>query len=864
MVKLYEQILQFEARAACHCNHNIAYQTFRNLFGGSSSWKDGLKAIQQAEAACASLLPTLDHETQSNSSKSLLEITARQNELIELSVVESQKLSQAIIEELKESRMVQEQAREAEEQRQCLATLRTTDYVGPKKLLPKKAAGTCEWFLQNPRYREWLKSDVPSLLWVTADPGCGKSVLTKSLVDEYLEVAGHASHVCYFFFRGGTEMESPSAALCAMLHQLFCQDEGLLNRHGLPQYQQNGSKLATLFEPLWEMFTKIYQDPDRDELVCVVDALDECDPSQKTVFMSRLAEMISDQDCKPVKAKFLVTSRPDRSLRNTLFDVFGSTPFDLLQINGDNRHETNTLVKEINLVIGDNIARFKRTRVALSIHDNIHEELQKRIFEVENRTYLWVSIVFQDLQAKAGSSKEDVLLTLRTLPTKVETAYEKCLDRVPPAEVEDAKKILRIILSAARDLNLEELKIAFTVRTDGSYQQLNVSDATSIRIFADTVRHLCGLLVRIEGPVVSLIHQTARDFLIVSLDSPRMLLHGWEHSFSPVQSNTTLAECCIWYLNSPTFDEEWMKRREGKWKASGFGAYLKLHPLVEYAAKYWTFHLNLSSAIAGDDLCADAVKLCKVESSRYRTWSKIYWNSFFGRRAPSQTIDLSVAVAYDMVEVITELVRGGYNINSQDGDGDTALHAAALHSCENAATCLIRHQASTTIKANDGNTPLHSAAAKGATSIVKLIIDHGGNLEEVNNQGRTPLHRASLFGHPEAVKILLASGAKINAQDQRGRTALHLVAVLGEEDIKSRRRLYFRGNFYATFNMLMQSGANHTITDEDNMTAGDILGGSLTKSLDNVDLKTAIEDEKLAAEFDRLQGWMTWRQFENG
>ena len=832
MIILYEQILQFEAKAACYCNHNIAYQTFRNLFAGSSSWTDGVKAIQGAETTCASMLPILDQETQLNSSERLLEISARQNELIERSVLESEKQSQAIVEELKHSRMAQEHAREAEEQRQCLTTLRTTDYAAPKKLLPRKAPGTCEWFLQHPKYREWLKADASALLWVTADPGCGKSVLAKFLVDDFLRIIGAASHVCYFFFRAGTEMESPLGALCAMLHQLFCQDEGLLTRHGLPQYQQNGSKLASLSEPLWEMFTNCYQDPERDELICVVDALDECDPEEdkKKQFISQMVEMIADQDRKvKVKGKFLITGRPDTLLRNTLFDVFGSTPFPLFEIRGEEEHETNALAKEINLVIDDSINRFKRTREALSIHDGIHQQLQEKIFEVENRTYLWVSIIFMDLQAKAGSSKEDLLLTLQTLPTKVETAYQNCLKRIPPAEIEDAKRVLRIIIAAVRDLNLKELKIAFTITRDGTYRQLNTGDETST--FADKVRHLCGLLIRIEGSVVSLIHQTAREFLVNSLDSPRMLLQGWQGSLNLAQAETALAQCCIWYLNSHTFDEAWMKLKGGEWKASGFDTYIKQHAFVEYAARYWTLHFRSSSARAGDALCSDAARLCEMDSHRYRTWSKIYWNSF-DRRAPRNTTNMSIAVAYNMVEVINELVSKGYDVNTQDDDGDTALHAAALHGSEDAARCLIRHQASTTIKAKDGNTPLHTAAARGSILIVKIILENGGDLEEINNQGRTPLHRAALFGHPGVLKTLLEVGAKVDTKDLHGRTALHLASLLGTEDIKSgSHRRHGLSAYEDVINLLIHSGCDQSMVDNENTTATALLQHALWKAL---------------------------------
>lgn len=350
-------------------------------------------------------------------------------------------------------------------------------------------------------------------------------------------MTGLAAHVCYFFFRTGTEMESATAAVCALLHQLFSQNVDPLKRHGIPQYQRNGTKLANLFEPLWEMFMDVCRDPDRDEIIFIVDALDECDTLHRIDIVTRLAEVVADKNSK-VNAKFLVTSRLDTSIRNAFFTVLG--PHSFTQIQDENEEEAGVLAQEINIVTANNIDQFRKTREALEIYDNVHEELRTKAFEVRNRTYLWVSIVFSELQNKLGASKEDLIKVFQNLPEKAEKAYEGCLARIPPAETDNAKKILRIIVAAARDLTLEELKIAFTIARDGSYQQLNAHDSTSVRIFKETIRQLCGLLIRMEGSVVSLIHQTAREFLTKSCQERHVPNSRWHDSFDSISTNRVL------------------------------------------------------------------------------------------------------------------------------------------------------------------------------------------------------------------------------------------------------------------------------------------------------------------------------------
>jgi hypothetical protein len=53
------------------------------------------------------------------------------------------------------------------------------------------------WLLDHPHLQEWRRRE-PGPLPVSADPGCGKSVLAKYLIDHVLP---ESSTVCYFFFK---------------------------------------------------------------------------------------------------------------------------------------------------------------------------------------------------------------------------------------------------------------------------------------------------------------------------------------------------------------------------------------------------------------------------------------------------------------------------------------------------------------------------------------------------------------------------------------------------------------------------------------------------------------------------------------
>jgi hypothetical protein len=126
---------------------------------------------------------------------------------------------------------------ENDEHRRCHQAFKTSNYEEQKDVNPMRVEGTCQWVLTHEQYRRWHDKDSDGLLWISADPGCGKSVLAKSLVDHELQDSGRCS-VCYFFFKDNEEQDNLATALCALLHQLLVQQPRLI-RHALAIYDPN-------------------------------------------------------------------------------------------------------------------------------------------------------------------------------------------------------------------------------------------------------------------------------------------------------------------------------------------------------------------------------------------------------------------------------------------------------------------------------------------------------------------------------------------------------------------------------------------------------------------------------------------------
>lgn len=185
------------------------------------------------------------------------------------------------------------QWRRTDEEEECLQSFRTTNYENQKNLNPEREKETCLWCLEDTTFLDWRDKSTSRLLWVTADPGCGKSVLSKALVDErLLEREVNGTTICYFFFKDTSEEQrSPTSALSALLHQLFTSEKGgKLIKHAMPAFRANKTHLSKNLEVLWKIVQDIAMDPDCGKIVFLIDALDECEYESQENLITKLKE----------------------------------------------------------------------------------------------------------------------------------------------------------------------------------------------------------------------------------------------------------------------------------------------------------------------------------------------------------------------------------------------------------------------------------------------------------------------------------------------------------------------------------------------------------------------------------------------
>jgi hypothetical protein len=369
-------------------------------------------------------------------------------------------------------------------------------------------SGTCEWFLTHPKFLEWQESKTSSLLWLSADPGCGKSVLSKSLLDNEL-TSTESYTTSYFFFKDdNVDQKSVANALCALLHQLFSRKANLL-KHALPEFRTNGTKLPELFGNLWDILTQAAADPEAGIIVCVLDALDECEELGRYWLVDTLVRFYHDLGSNGgnnTALKFLVTSRPYHDIERRFAGLTSNMP--TIRLAGE--EETESISWEINLVISANV---QKLGIELKLDDSVQPSLEKALLNIEHRTYLWLELIFEVISQRLGVTEKTLLGAIGTIPNTVGDAYEAILGR--STDKLQTRKLLHIVVGAVRPLTLREINVALSMEESSrSHEDLDLESEESFRT---TVRNLCGLFVSVIDSKVYLITKQQKSFWFVKM-----------------------------------------------------------------------------------------------------------------------------------------------------------------------------------------------------------------------------------------------------------------------------------------------------------------------------------------------------------
>lgn len=347
-----------------------------------------------------------------------------------------------------------------------LQALYTCPYAECKDRNRKLVRGTCKWFIEHPLFNNWRDNKQSNVLWVSADPGCGKSVLARYLIDKVL--LSDSKTICYFFFKDDfPNQRSSASAICSLLRQLFSQKPALLKDSVLREFERSGNRFVQSFSGLWYILTSAAARYVGD-IICVLDALDECQESDREDLISAIGDLYSTEGRKPTTPtiKFLVTSRSYDNIRRGFRKL--ETRMPTIHLSGEAENEVKKISQEINLVIQ---SRVQEIGIEKSLQPDECALLLKQLTLVPNRTYLWVYLTLDIIQKTPGFTKGNIRRVLKELPKTVDEAYEKILER--SLDEKKARKLLHIVIAAQQPLCSMQMSLALAIEENHrSYQTL--------------------------------------------------------------------------------------------------------------------------------------------------------------------------------------------------------------------------------------------------------------------------------------------------------------------------------------------------------------------------------------------------------
>lgn len=535
-----------------------------------------------------------------------------------------------------------------------LRLLHNSNYEGHKDRYPPAVPGTCQWLIRHEKYRNWRQKQASDLLWLSADAGCGKSVLTSYLID-HLKNSENKLQVpeiiCYFFFKeDNSEQNDATHAIAAILHQLYTAQPWLL-RHVTNQFLDQGKDILRSFNSLWKLLDICTTEPSSRDVIIVLDGLDECEPSTRQQLLQSLARFYSAREgsslTNPPFVKTIIASRPSNDIKHA-FDVLPT-----IRLRGED--EPEAISQDVELVIEHHIENATRRGIPREVLADVRAGLIKGA----DRTFLWTTLVIGLLETKKGASIRE-LMGILDARGDIFPIYERLLDH--SSDAPQAWKLLQIVVGAIRPMTLSELSVAMAVSTSQmSFEDLRLD---VVHNFEERAKELCGHFIRIVRDTVYLVHQTAREFLLVQMHeahptgAPNSILRPpegkWHRSIVLKHAHHEVLNICLQYLSLLNVKtSRRLSIAEKVFSDQYAGQFL------EYAGRYWTVHYHQVAPDLNPSQLDACARLCNSNTLGFAEW---FHKAIELARNPGHNLregvtQRDIAHLFDLKEVVQLLDR---------------------------------------------------------------------------------------------------------------------------------------------------------------------------------------------------------------
>ncbi|KAF3023520.1 hypothetical protein E8E14_008004 [Neopestalotiopsis sp. 37M] len=696
---------------------------------------------------------------------------------------------------------------------------------------------TCRWFLQTEMFKQWEQSgtsDHNKFLWIRGKPGAGKSTLMKFLRRHFLKPARQKtkqeSIVSFFFNARGDELEK---SITGMYRSLLLQlleikpESQLILDQFRPGHQWTVDSLRTALEDTAQFL-------EETPIICLIDALDECDQNQVRDVVSFLETLAGNS--------------------TSLHICFASRHYPRITQRGLG------IVLEEGIGHQEDIAEYLSSGLRIG-HGQRAENIRSKLKDKARGVFMWVVLVVdilnRDYDAGDGRNLEK---KIDQLPGDLSSLFRDILTR----DNNNPKALLlciQWILFAKQPLTPTQLYLAILSGLEP--EALSDCHAEGYEdLAADAERYILdkskGVAewTKARSPTVQFIHESVNDFLWKEKGLAELFpelvpqIEGYSHE--------ALKACCLAYTNfvadfSGGESCEDMSRQEVTQKfllleyansgllyhadqagnhgidQHGFlttfprSEWVRQHNLLEkFAKRQYTPQVSLLYILAEAGLSAlirahSSRQSCfEIEAERYgipilaasatKQGAAVLamleleparvpdfdFQEFYDRLPPGmdQLRDLSINFDFQRKRgLLDQLIEHGSDLaalfyvitkepctHSANEQQDNLLQLALKHNKPETAKLFLERSSSIPGTSRDGQTPLHYASSFGNAELARLLLDRGCEVMPTDRGGETPLHKAT---SSEVAELLIASGSDIEAADENKYTPLHAAARKG-------------------------------------------------------------------------------------
>lgn len=607
------------------------------------------------------------------------------------------------------------------------ALLLTRPEVDRKSLIVlkgRRADGTCEWLIQHPRYQEWLTDTNTPLLWISGGPGKGKTMLAIYITEVLQPVVDATDNVLLYYFCSNRDKNRNTAltTLRGIIHQWID-----LRPH-LAQYIKNyfeGTETTkytvSSFVSLWSVFLTLLRQTMSSQVVCVLDGLDECETESLRQLLDAVGNCLSNsKQSARTQLKFIILSRPQPSILETKLSQYQQIKLD-----------------DADTEISYDVERYVFAKVTeLASEQDLSNEMvsqvQKALLAGADGTFLWVGFVANELQGRSWRKINEII---HRIPKGLSGVYQRLLKQIDDKEA--LVPILQWIVLAARPLTVDELTVAVGIKPSGT---LTATEVTKHRL------RLCGSLVKMEGDVVNLVHESAKEFF----QSTQAKAKGISMFHMGQETHVNLMRTCLTHV-------------ERNYGPPGRIDESSSHDsLLPYASQYWPIHFHHAVHVINAP-SEFSRPFFGVDSSIRDEWWKFYWEQEKnGGNAPSFTLLHLAAYLGNVAWAKILISEHARLVFRKDNYGRTPLSWAVHRGHRDMVKMLLDHGARVNVKDRSRLTALHIAVTGQHKDIVSVLLDRGAHLESKTEHGDTPLIRAIQANSREIIQILLEHGARVD------------------------------------------------------------------------------------------------------